>query len=171
MRVIRCLLVSCVMLATAGCDMFPRKQAPDQLSIDDGAAFVMLLDQLEQAAEIAGPEGASPNYCVSVIRTTPMLAADVSEELLDALRAHMPPGLNARLVPMSQCTKRAGHYRLVSGEGAMQLYAQRTTIVSKAREEWMAARICGGLCGYGNSYRLYYANGRPVVLRMGTILF
>ena len=83
----------------------------------------------------------------------------------------MPSRLNASLVPMSQCTEEAGHYRLLSGESAMQLYAERTKIESRVREEWMAARICGALCGYGNSYRLYYANGRPVVLRMGKVYF
>lgn len=105
MRTTRLLAMFCILLAVAGCDMFPRKQAPDNLSIYDGAAFVMLLDQLEEHVAMAGPERAYPNFCVTVIRTSPKLAADVSKGLLDALRAHMPAGVNARLLPMSQCTE------------------------------------------------------------------
>ena len=51
------LAIVCFLLAAASCDMFPRKQAPDDLSIHDGAAFVMLLDQLEQHASMVGQEG------------------------------------------------------------------------------------------------------------------
>lgn len=169
MKAVRFLIPLWLGVALWGCSVGNRDL--DRLPIEDRIAYLLLLDQLNQLPRHVSDPAKHVNLCVggSMSGTGDR---EIEEVMLKELREHMPEDLSATLMRERDCREQQGvaPYAFPDGAPAWSLWAYRRPPDSVGPSEWSAGITCGGLCGWGNGYRIDTRDGLPSPRRVSIIM-
>lgn len=165
MSVRRSTIAAAMFILIPGCDVAPSEL--EGLSSANAASYIILLDQLDQIPAQITQSSEFIAICVTVRTPDDPRGRQIDPTLVARLQSHAPVGMNAIIVPGTECVETGNGLALQSGERALGLFA---FFGMPGFEQWMAGYGCGGHCGQGDVYRIYHLFGYPIAVRTGAFI-